>query len=127
MAQELLDFEAPALSNYERFLNYLEAIPGYLKVICILLFSFLSTLIIHHKASPNQDTIVSFLTVIGGFFILLMAIGFFLQIFLAISCAIITTISKSTPKIEILGLLSITLLLGLFSLLVIAILAIFIP
>lgn len=127
MAQELLDFEAPILSNYERFLNYLETIPGYLKLICILLFSFLSTLIIHQKASPSQDPIVSFLTVTGGFFILLMAIGFFLQIFLTIGCAIITMISKSTPKIEILGLLSITLLLGLFSLLVIAILAIFIP
>jgi hypothetical protein len=127
MAQELLDYETPILGNYEKFLNYLEAIPSYQKIICILFFSLLTGFIIHHKASPTKDPIVSFLTVTGGLFILLMAIGFCLQVVLAISCAIIDAITNSTPKIERLGLLSVTLLLSLISLITIAILAIFIP
>lgn len=127
MAQELLDFEAPVYDNYEKFLNYLEAIPGYQKIICILLFSFLNGFIIYYKASPSEDTIASFLTATGGFFILLMAAGFCLQIFLTVSCAVIHAITKSSPKIEILGFLSVTLLLSLLAVITIAILAIFIP
>lgn len=127
MAQELLDYEEAILSNYEKSLNYLEAIPAYQKIFFIILISFSNTLIIYYKANPSEDTIVSFLTVLGGFLILLIAIGFFFLIFLVIVCAIINKITDLSPKIEQLGLLSITLLLGLFSLLVIVILAIFIP
>ncbi|CAA6826107.1 MAG: Unknown protein, partial [uncultured Aureispira sp.] len=35
MANELLDFEAPLYSKYEKFLNDLEAIPSYLKLLFI--------------------------------------------------------------------------------------------
>jgi hypothetical protein len=128
MAQELLDFDAPlTFSNYEKFLNYIEAIPSYIKILSILLFSFFAGLIIYSKASPMKDPISGLLIVTGGWFILLMAIGFCLQIFLVISCAIIDIITKSTPKIEKLGMLSITFLLSLLSLITISILAIFIP
>lgn len=127
MAQELLDFEAPILSKYEQFLNDLEAIPNYRKILCIALFSFFSGLVIYYKANPMKDPVSGLLIVTGGWFILLMAIGFCLQILLVISCAIIDLLFKSTPKIEQLGMLSITFILSLCSLITISILAIFIP
>jgi len=127
MAQELLDFEAPILRNYEQFLNNLEAISKYRKILFIALFSLLSGLVIYYKANPMKDPIWGFLIVTGGWFILLMALGFCLHICLAISCAMIDLLTKSTPKIEKLSLLSITFLLSLFSLITISILAIFIP
>ena len=86
MAQELLDFDAPVtFSNYEKLLNYIEAIPSYIKILSILLFSFFAGLIIYYKANPMKDPISGLLIVTGGLFILLMAIGFCLQIFLVIS------------------------------------------
>lgn len=127
---ELLDFEAPLpLSSYEKFLNYLESRPSYIKILVILLSSIFSALIVYYKATPSKDEnpLIELMTVIGGFFILLMAIGFFLQILLAMIGGIIDFITNNRPKIGELGLLSITFLLAILSLISISILAIFIP
>ena len=128
--QELLDFEVPLpLSLYEKFLNYLESRPNYIKILGILLSSIFSALIVFYKASLSKDEnpLFELMTVIGGLLILLMGIGFFLQILLVMICGIIDLMTNNSPKIGKLGLLSITLLLAILTLITISILAIFIP
>jgi hypothetical protein len=127
MAQELLDFEAPlALSSYEKFINNLEAKSNYFKLAIVALCSFFSAAIVYYKATPSEITYLEIMIVAGGFFILLMAIGFLLRILLIMTCAIIELITNSISKIGKLGTLSITLLLSFSSVITLSILAIFI-
>lgn len=130
LEKELLDFETPVtLSAYEKFLNSLEAIPNYLKTLGIGFFSLLIAFIIYYKAGSfqNGNSFSEISIVTGGLFILLLAAGFLLHIFLVIGSAIVDTITTYNPKIEILGALSITLVLSVFSMITTCILAIFIP